>query len=353
MIQTNIAITSSVVYLISSSSQGSTFTAKLVLAGTACNVFGSDLKSLSLAVIYETENRIHVKIMDANGSRYKVPKSVLPRPNATFGGSISSAAIQFNYTTSPFSFTIYRTSMSEVLFTTAAHPLIFEPQYLRVKTVLPPNANIYGLGTNLYGNHPIYFKHCITRTHGIFLLKINDTESMDRSMPLKVIGGMLDFYFLAGSETDPLEVSKQYTEVVGTPAEVPYWSFELHKCRFGYTSYIDVTEVITNCSEAGIPLEIIWTDIVLMTDPVVAYAPGEGYGTYNHGSALDVWLKMPNGSAELALVWPGNAPGRLYVNDGVSLEQTNGTTALTFDDQDEALSMNGTFGYNLGANVAT
>lgn len=219
------------------------------------------------------ENRIHVKIMDANGSRYEVPESVLPRPNATFGGSISSAAIQFNYTTSPFSFTIYRTSTSEVLFTTASHPLIFEPQYLRVKTVLPPNANIYGLGehsdsfrlptfnttrtlwsrdayeiptgTNLYGNHPIYFEHRTTGTHGVFLLnsngmdiKINDTESTDGSVTLEynVLGGVLDFYFLAGSENDPLEVSKQYAEVVGTPAEVPYWSFGLHQCRFGYTS---------------------------------------------------------------------------------------------------------------------
>ncbi|KAJ4477621.1 alpha-glucosidase [Lentinula lateritia] len=399
MIHTNIAITFGAVYLISSvfatwidpslldacpgynianpASQGSTFTADLVLAGTACNVFGSDLKSLSLAVVYETENRIHVKIMDANGSRYEVPESVLPRPNATFGGSISSAAIQFNYTTSPFSFTIYRTSTSEVLFTTASHPLIFEPQYLRVKTVLPPNANIYGLGehsdsfrlptfnttrtlwsrdayeiptgTNLYGNHPIYFEHRTTGTHGVFLLnsngmdiKINDTESTDGSVTLEynVLGGVLDFYFLAGSENDPLEVSKQYAEVVGTPAEVPYWSFGLHQCRFGYTSYVDVAEVITNYSEAGIPLETMWTDIdymdgrriftvdpsyfpldrmreivdylhthdqkyVLMTDPAVAYAPGEGYGTYNRGSALDVWLKMPNGSAELALVWPG------------------------------------------------
>ncbi|GAW06251.1 glycoside hydrolase family 31 protein [Lentinula edodes] len=49
----------------------------------------------------------------------------------------------------------------------------------------------------------------------------------------------------------------------------------------------------------------------------------------------------------------GNAAGRLYVDDGVSLEQANGTTALTFDDQDGALSMNGTFGYNLGVNVAS
>ncbi|KAJ4463880.1 glycosyl hydrolases family 31-domain-containing protein, partial [Lentinula edodes] len=204
-------------------------------------------------------------------------------------------------------------------------------------------------GTNLYGNHPIYFEHRTTGTHGVFLLnsngmdiKINDTESTDGSVTLEynVLGGVLDFYFLAGSENDPLEVSKQYAEVVGTPAEVPYWSFGLHQCRFGYTSYVDVAEVITNYSEAGIPLETMWTDIdymdgrriftvdpsyfpldrmreivdylhthdqkyVLMTDPAVAYAPGEGYGTYNRGSALDVWLKMPNGSAELALVWPG------------------------------------------------
>ncbi|KAJ3982734.1 glycoside hydrolase family 31 protein [Lentinula detonsa] len=358
-------------------SQGATFTANLVLAGIACNVFGTDLEILNLTVTYQSENRIHVKITDANSSRYEVPQSVLPPPNGTLESSTRSAAIQFNYTTSPFSFMIYRTSTNETLFTTASHPLIFEPQYLRVKTALPRNANIYGLGehsdsfrlstfnttrtlwsrdayeiptgTNLYGNHPIYFDHRTTGTHGVFLLnsngmdiKINDTESTDGNVTLEynVLGGVLDFYFLAGSEDDPLEVSKQYAEIVGTPAEVPYWSFGLHQCRFGYTSYVDVAEVITNYSEASIPLETMWTDIdymdrrriftvdptyfpldrmreiidylhahdqkyILMTDPAVAYAPDEGYGTYDRGTALDVWLKMPNGSAELALVWPG------------------------------------------------
>ncbi|KAF5392729.1 hypothetical protein D9757_000858 [Collybiopsis confluens] len=362
--------------------KGASFTADLVLAGKACNVFGNDLTALDLAVTYETENRIHVKITDANSSRYEVPESVLPRPNGTFQGAPSAAAIQFNYTSSPFSFSIFRTSTKEVLFTTANHPIIFEPQYLRVKTDLPPNANIYGLGehtdsfrlptsdttgwglkrtfwsrdafevptgTNLYGNHPVYFEHRTTGTHGVFLLnsngmdiKINDTESADRSVTLEynVIGGVLDFYFLAGSEDDPLELSRQYSEIVGTPAEVPYWSFGLHQCRFGYTSFVDVANVITNYSAADIPLETMWTDIdymqgrriftvdpayfpldrmrdivdylhahdqkyVLMTDPAVAYAPGENYGPFDRGTQMDIWMKMPNGSAELALVWPG------------------------------------------------
>lgn len=216
------------------------------------------------------DTRIHVKITDASKMRYEVPESILPRPSADAHVSPKSAAIQFNYTLSPFSFTIYRTRTHEVLFTTAAHSLIFESQYLRVKTTLPPKANIYGLGehtnsfhlptngttltlwsrdaygvpvgTNLYGNHPVYFEHRKTGTHGVFLLnsngmdiKLNETASAT-TLEYNVIGGILDFYFLAGSESDPTEVARQYAAVVGTPAEVPYWSFGTHQCRFGYNS---------------------------------------------------------------------------------------------------------------------
>ena len=59
-------------------------------------------------------------------------------------------------------------------------------------------------------------------------------EGSVNTLEYNVIGGILDFYFLAGSETDPTEVARQYAQVVGTPAEVPYWSFGLHRCRFGY-----------------------------------------------------------------------------------------------------------------------
>ena len=267
-----------------------TLTADLVLNGAACNVFGEDIETLKLEVTYETsessrqaaspqlltedtpsheEDRVHVKITDPSDARYEIPESVLPRPKADPTTSPHTSNIRFNFTESSFAFSIYSASTNEVLFTTASHPIIFEPQYLRVKTNLPDDANLYGLGEhtdafhlgthnytrtmwsrdaygvpqgeNLYGNHPIYFEHRTTGSHGVFLansngmdIKIDDTDGT--TLEYNVIGGVLDFYFLAGSESDPLELVRQYAEVVGTPAEVPYWSFGLHQCRFGYQS---------------------------------------------------------------------------------------------------------------------
>ncbi|KAI0648507.1 alpha-glucosidase [Trametes meyenii] len=356
---------------------GPKLTADLVLSEKACNVFGNDIEKLKLEVTYETKNRLHVKITDPSDKRYEVPESVLPRPHGELLASPHTAAIRFNYTASPFSFSVYRASTHEILFSTASHPLIFEPQYLRVKTNLPENANLYGLGehtdsfrlpthnytrtfwsrdafgvptgTNLYGNHPVYFEHRTTGTHGVFLvnsngmdIKINDTEpGSGTTLEYNAIGGVLDFYFLAGSESDPTAVARQYAEVVGLPAEVPYWSFGLHQCRFGYQNFVDVAGVISNYSAAGIPLETMWTDIdymykrriftvdpdyfpldrmreiiaylhshqqqfVLMTDPAVAYQPGQGYGAFDRGTAADIWLKAANGSSPfLGAVWPG------------------------------------------------
>ncbi|KAG5654020.1 hypothetical protein H0H81_008330 [Sphagnurus paluster] len=361
---------------------GATLTADLLLNGQGCNIFGQDIKKLSLKVVYETDSRIHVKIIDAAATRFEVPETIVPRPAVGSVGTDSSA-IQFNYTASPFSFSIYRTASREVLFSTATHPLIFEPQYLRVKTTLPSNPNIYGLGehthpfhlptdnttltlwsrdaygipvgTNLYGNHPVYFEHRTTGTHGVFLLNANGMdikltkEGSASSLEYNVIGGVLDFYFLAGSTTDPTAVARQYAEVVGRPAEVPYWSFGLHQCRFGYKDFVDVAGVISNYASSGIPLETMWTDIdymdrrrvftidpdyfpikrmreivdylhahdqkyIVMTDPAVAYLPGDTYGAYNRGTQLDIWVKAANGSASLGLVWPGKYIQFLYAH---------------------------------------
>jgi alpha-glucosidase len=185
-----------------------------------------------------------------------------------------------------------RTDTKEVLFDTTDHPLIFSPQYLRLKTSLPLNANIYGLGehtdsfrlpiedytrtlwsrdafgiptgTNLYGVHPIYFDHRTTGTHGVFLLNSNGMDVKlgqkdgKASLEYNLIGGIFEFYFLAGPT--PLEVARQYAELAGLPAEMPYWSFGLHQCRWGYKNIDEVQQVIANYSAAGIPLETMWID---------------------------------------------------------------------------------------------
>ena len=288
-------------------------TAQLHLYGDGCHVYGPDLQTLLLTVAYETGrlpfhspvlhsigdeltmippgSRIHVKIEDPEGTRYQVPESVFPRPRNIKAPSYDPD-IEFKYTEFPFTFSIIRKATGEVLFDTSGYPVIFEPQYLRVKTSLPFNANIYGLGehteslrlptenttrtlwardspgvptgSNLYGVHPIYFDHRTTGTHGVFLLNSNGmdiklrTENDKTTLEYNIIGGILDFYFLAGPS--PVDVARQYAEVAGLPAEVPYWSFGLHQCRWGYQDYLEVAQVIANYSSVGIPLETMWTD---------------------------------------------------------------------------------------------
>lgn len=51
---------------------------------------------------------------------------------------------------------------------------------------------------------------------------------------------------------------------------------------------------------------------VLMTDPAIAYLPDENYGPYHRGLSDDIWLKSPDGSTPLSLVWPGTCPAPLY-----------------------------------------
>ncbi|KAG9083531.1 hypothetical protein FS749_005959 [Ceratobasidium sp. UAMH 11750] len=345
-------------------------TAQLSLAAE-CGIYGKDIEQLKLEVTYEDKSRIHVKISDLAGKRYEVPKSVFPRPTSKV--SSSSSDIVFKYVASPFSFSISRKKTGEVLFDTKGSTLVFEEQYLRLKTAVPNNANIYGLGehtspfrldpfnttrtlwnrdaiggippgTNLYGSHPIYFEHRGTGTHAVLLLNSNgmDVKLRPGSIEYNVIGGILDFYFIGGSDgkNGPADVARGYAKLAGFPASVPYWSLGLHQCRWGYHNFVEVANVITNYSAAGIPLETMWTDIdymhklqvftndpeyfpttklrqivdylhdhdqqyIMMIDPAVAYQPNKGYKPFDLGVTDDIFLKNPDGSLYKGVVWPG------------------------------------------------
>ena len=121
-------------------------TADLSLAGEACNAYGTDIEELRLSVNYDAATRLHVKIEDAAGVAYQVPTSVFGTPDSSHSVSAEDSELEFRHEESPFSFSVVRRSNGEVLFDSSAAPLIFEDQYLRLRTSLPEDPNLYGLG---------------------------------------------------------------------------------------------------------------------------------------------------------------------------------------------------------------
>jgi alpha-glucosidase len=258
---------------------------------------------------------------------------------------------------------VQRADGSDTLFNTSGTNLVFESQFLRLRTTLPVDPYIYGLGedsdvprrgtdgfrrtlwsrdaggvvpgTNLYGNHPVYFENRpdAGKTHGVFFknsngmdIWINKTTDGGQFMEFDTLGGVVDLYFLAGP--GPVQVAQQYSEVIGKPAMQSYWHFGFHQCKYGYPDVMWVAEVVLNYTRAGIPLETMWSDIdymdgravftldpdrypkkmvqelvsylhdhdqhyVMMVDPAVHRAD---YPPYNRGIEADAFIKHANGT---------------------------------------------------------
>lgn len=215
---------------------------------------------------------MRVHITDAQTKRWEVPQELLSREQAPADLPISSrkakpakSAFEFSkfaggelivsFISNPFGFAIKRKSNGDVLFNSSYGNLVFKDQYLELTTGLPATASLYGLGentqpngikilpketytlyttdisainlnTDLYGSHPFYMD---VRnggiSHGVLLLNSNgmDVFYTGNALTYKVIGGVLDFYFFAG--TSPLDVVQQYTALIGRPVAQPYWAF--------------------------------------------------------------------------------------------------------------------------------
>ena len=92
-------------------------------------------------------------------------------------------------------------------------------------------------------------------------LNIN-SDSAGQYLEYNMIGGVIDLYVLAGP--GPVDVAKQYSDVIGQPTMMPYWGFGFHQCRYGMQDVYEVAAVVANYSVAKIPLETMWTDIDYM-----------------------------------------------------------------------------------------
>ncbi len=78
---------------------------------------------------------------------HQIPESVLSSPPNSKAPSADSA-LKFTYVENPFSFAVSRTgpNSDSVLFNTSGAQLIFESQYVRLRTQIPDDANLYGFG---------------------------------------------------------------------------------------------------------------------------------------------------------------------------------------------------------------
>ena len=70
----------------------------------------------------------------------------------------------------------------------------------------------------------------------------------------RTIGGVLDFYFLAGPT--PKDVVKQYFDLIGRPSLPPYWALGFHLCKYGYGTSTETWTVLNRTRQIGFPQEV-------------------------------------------------------------------------------------------------
>lgn len=134
-------------------------TATLILAGEACNVYGTDIESLNLTVQYQSNDRLNVEIVPtfidaSNSSHYILPEALAPKPgiDADSLKDPQESDLSFVWGDEPsFYFSVFRKSTGSTLFSTKGRKFIFENQFIEFSSPLPEDYNLYGLGEVIHG----------------------------------------------------------------------------------------------------------------------------------------------------------------------------------------------------------
>ena len=195
----------------------------------------------------------------------------------------------------------------------------------------------------LYKAIPFFLGINGTRSYGIFLDNTWRTwfdfgKQARDTYAFGAEGGPLDYYFIYGPS--PKQVVEGYAYLTGKPPLPPLWALGFQQSRYTYTPESKLREIATRLRNDRIPADVVYLDIdyqdrnrpftvdaktfpnfpalvadlrkqhlrlVNITDLHIAHAPSQGYSPYDSGHAGDHFVKKPDGSEFVGIVWPGPA----------------------------------------------
>ena len=195
----------------------------------------------------------------------------------------------------------------------------------------------------LYKSIPFFLSINATKSYGIFLDNTWRTwfdfgKQARDAYSFGAEGGPLDYYFLYGPM--PRQVVEGYAYLTGTPPLPPLWALGFQQSRYSYTPESQVREIAKHLRTDKIPSDVLYLDIdyqdknrpftvdpktfpnfpglvsdlrqqhfhlINITDLHIAHAPNPGYAAYDTGKAGDHFVKNPDGSEFIGVVWPGPA----------------------------------------------
>ena len=195
----------------------------------------------------------------------------------------------------------------------------------------------------LYKSIPFFLAINSSRSYGIFLDNTWRTwfdfgKQARDAISFGAEGGPLDYYVLYGPA--PKQVVEGYAYLTGTPPLPPLWSLGFQQSRYSYTPESQIREIANRLRADKIPSDVVYLDIdyqdrnrpftvnpktfpnfpglvsdlrkqhfhlVNITDLHIAHLPNQSYEPYDTGHAGDHFVKKPDGSEFVGIVWPGPA----------------------------------------------
>jgi alpha-glucosidase len=208
------------------------------------------------------------------------------------------------------------------------------------------NTDAYGFQEStdpIYKTIPFFIGEHAGHYYGIFLdntwrTSFDFGSSLRDDYSFASDGGPLDYYIVDGP--DPKKVVEAYAWLTGPSPLPPLWSLGFQQSRYSYAPESVAREVAEHLRKDKIPSDVLWLDIdyqyknrpftvdpaafpdmpkfvadmkalhlhtIAITDLHIAEAANQGYAPYDTGKAADAFVKKPDGTDYVGVVWPGNS----------------------------------------------